>query len=69
MSDELIRPDETAYTLHLTRPQVKILYTGLKTYYDDLGHEEEAIEEVVEAILAKLPSLAEIRAIDLTLRP
>ncbi len=67
MSDDLIKPNETAYTLHLTRPQVKIVYTALKTYYDDLGHEEGDIEEVVEAIFAKLPSEAEIEMIDLKL--
>jgi hypothetical protein len=59
---------ETACTLSLTRPEVKILYTVLKTYYDDLGHEEEDIEEIVKSILAKLPSEAEIRAIDLQLQ-
>ncbi|HUO71147.1 MAG TPA: hypothetical protein VMU39_10245 [Solirubrobacteraceae bacterium] len=67
MADDLINPDETAFTLSLTRPQLKILYTALKTYYDDLGHEESDIENVVKAIFAKLPSQATIDAIDLNL--
>jgi hypothetical protein len=67
MSDDPIKPDETAYTLHLTRPQVKILYAVLKAYYDELGHEESEIEEIVRSILAGLPSEEEIRAIDLKL--
>jgi hypothetical protein len=60
-----IRPNETAFTLSLTRPEMKILYTVMKTYYDDLGHEEGDLEEIVKSILAKLPSEAEIRSIDL----
>lgn len=67
MSDNLIKPDEAAYTLQLTRPQLKILYTALRTYYDDLGREEGDIEEVIEAIFAKLPSEEDIEAIDLKL--
>jgi hypothetical protein len=67
MSHDPIKPDETACTLHLTRPQVKILYAVLKAYYDDLGHEEGDIEEIVRSILAELPSEKEIRAIDLKL--
>ncbi|HUO75146.1 MAG TPA: hypothetical protein VMU39_30580 [Solirubrobacteraceae bacterium] len=65
MADDLIKPDETAFTLYLTAPQLKVLYTALKTYGDDLGHEESDIEDVVKGILAKLPSEETIRAIDL----
>lgn len=64
MTADEIRPSGTAFTLSLTRPEVKILYTVMKTYYDDLGHEEGDLEEIVRSILAKLPSEAEIRAID-----
>jgi hypothetical protein len=65
MADNLIQPDETAYRLDLTAAQLKVVYTALKTYYDDLGHEEAGIEEVVAAVLDKLPGEHEIRAIDL----
>jgi hypothetical protein len=67
MSDDLIRPDETAFTLTLTPPELKMLYTALKTYYDELGHEEGDIEDIVEAVFAKLPSKDEIGAIRLNL--
>ena len=68
MTGGRIRPSETAYTLSLTRPELKVLYTVIKTYYDDLGHEEGDLEEIVRSILAKLPGEAEIRSIDLKLQ-
>ena len=33
--------------------------------FDDLGHEEHDVREVVAAVLEKLPSEHDIRAIDL----
>ena len=57
------------YTLSLTPPELKVLYTVVKTYYDDLGHEEADLEEILRSILAKLPSAEEIQAIDLKLQP
>ena len=68
MSDEasdLIRPGETAYRLELTAAQLKITYTALKTYFDDLGHEEHEIRSIAGEVLAKLPGEHEVRAIDL----
>jgi hypothetical protein len=64
--DELIQPDETAYRLELTAAQLKIVHTALKSLFDDLGHEERDVKEVVAAVLAKLPGEHEIRAIDLS---
>ena len=66
MPGESVMPVEQ-FSLTLTRPQLKILHTVLKTYYDDLGHEESDIQEIVRSILARLPSEAEIRAIELKL--
>jgi hypothetical protein len=68
MTGGRIRPSESAYTLSLTSPELKVLYTVMKTYYDDLGHEEGDLEEIVRSILAKLPSEAELRAIDVKLQ-
>jgi hypothetical protein len=65
MSDDLIRPDETAYRLELTAAQLKIVHTALKSLFDDLGHEEADVKQVVAAVLNKLPSEPAIRAIDL----
>jgi hypothetical protein len=68
MTTDRIRTNETGFTLSLTRPEVRILYTVMKTYYDDLGHEEGELEEIVKSILAKLPSEAQIESIDLKLQ-
>jgi len=66
MPGESVTPVEQ-FSLTVTRPQLKMLYTLLKTYYDDLGHEESDIQEIVRSILAQLPSEAEIGAIELKL--
>jgi hypothetical protein len=63
--DELIQPNETAFRLDLTAAQLKIVHTALKSLFDDLGHEESDVKQVVAAVLAKLPGEHEIRAIDL----
>jgi hypothetical protein len=63
--DDLIRPGEIAFHLELTAAQLKIVHTALKTLYDDLGHEEHDVKQVVSEVLDKLPSEHDIRAIDL----
>jgi hypothetical protein len=63
--DDLIQPDEVAYRLELTPAQLKIVHTALKSLFDDLGHEERDVKNVVQAVLDKLPGEHEIRAIDL----
>ena len=65
MADDLIQPGETAYHLNLTAAQLKIVYTALKSLYDDLGHEERDVQQVVASVLDKLPDEHDIRAIDL----
>jgi len=66
VSDEgLIRPGEIAFHLDLTAAQLKIVYTALKTLYDDLGHDEHDVKRVVSQVLAKLPDEHDMRAIDL----
>jgi hypothetical protein len=65
MADDLIQPDETAYRLELTAAQLKIVHSALKSLYDDLGHEENDVQQVVAEVLAKLPGEHDIRAIDL----
>ena len=65
MNDDLIGRDEIAFHLELTAAQLKIVHTALKSLYDDLGHEESDVEQIVAAVLAKLPGGHEIRAIDL----
>ena len=65
MDDDLIQPGETAFRLELTAAQLKIIHTALKSLFDDLGHEEHDVKQVVASVLAKLPGEHEIRAIDL----
>ncbi len=65
MADELIQPGETAFRLQLTAAQLKIVHTALKSLFDDLGHEESDVKQVVASVLDKLPGEPEIRAIDL----
>ena len=61
---DLIQPGETAYRLQLSAAELKVTYTALKSLFDDLGHDEADIREVVRGVLAKLPDEHSIRAID-----
>jgi hypothetical protein len=63
--DDIIGPDEPAYRLELTAAQLKVTHTALKSLFDDLGHEERDVQDVVREVLAKLPGDHDIRAIDL----
>jgi hypothetical protein len=65
VNDDLIGPDETAFRLELTAAQLKIVHTSLRSLFDDLGHDEHDVKQVVAAVLAKLPGEHDIRAIDL----
>ncbi|MHB8656675.1 MAG: hypothetical protein ACYC91_01775 [Solirubrobacteraceae bacterium] len=65
MADDLIKPGETAYHLDLTAAQLKIVHTALKSLFDDLGHDERDVRQVVTSVLEKLPGEHDIRAIDL----
>ena len=63
--EDLIKPGQIAYRLELTAAQLKIVHTALKTLFDDLGREQHDVKDVVAAVLDKLPSDSDIRAIDL----
>jgi hypothetical protein len=65
MSDDLIQSGEIAYHLSLTAAQLKIVHTALKSLFDDLGHEESDVKQVVASVLDKLPDEHDMRAIDL----
>ena len=65
MNDDLIGHSEIAYRLELTAAQLKIVHTALKSLFDDLGHAEHDVKQVVRSVLDKLPGEHEIRAIDL----
>jgi hypothetical protein len=62
---DLIRPGEPAYRLELSAAQLKVTWTALKTFFDDLGHDEHEVRDVIRTVLDKLPGEHDIRAIDL----
>jgi hypothetical protein len=68
MGDEepqLIGPDDVAYRLDLTPPQLKITWTALKSFLDDFGHDERDVVEIARQVLSKLPDEHAIRSIDI----
>jgi len=67
MADDpkLIGPDEIAYRLDLTAAQLKVTYSALRSFFDDLGHDEADVKAVVREVLDKLPGEHDMRAIDL----
>ena len=65
-ADNLIQPGQVAFHLDLTAAQLKIVHTAVKSLYDDLGHEERDVKQVVASVLDKLPGEHEIRAINLS---
>jgi hypothetical protein len=67
MAEDLIKSSETALRVDLTRTELETVYVALKTLYDELGHDASDVQEIVESVLAKLPSEAEIGAVDLDL--
>ena len=62
----LIQPGQIAFHLDLTAAQLKIVHTAVKSLYDDLGHEEGDVKQVVASVLDKLPGEHDMRAIDLS---
>jgi hypothetical protein len=63
--EDLIGPNETAYRLELSPVQLKIVHTALKSLFDDLGHEENDVKQIVQSVLEKVPGEHGVRAIDL----
>jgi hypothetical protein len=64
---ELIGPDEIAYRLELTPRELKVTHTALRSLLNDLGHDEYDVQQIVRAVIAKLPERHSIEAIDLGL--
>ena len=61
----LIPADEAVSHLELTAAELKVTFNALKSYFDDFGHDERDVREVVRGVLDKLPGEHTIRAIDL----
>ena len=64
MDPDIIGPDDVAYRLELTPPQLKVTWTALKIFFDGLGHDEHDVKEVVRSVLDKLPGEHDVRSID-----
>jgi hypothetical protein len=56
--------DDIAFSLHLTEPELKVTYTALKIFFDDLGHDERDVQDVARSVLGKLPGEHDVRGID-----
>lgn len=55
--------EQIGYTLHLSPPQLKVVHTAVKTMFDDFGHDEPEVREVLREVLDKLPDEASVRAV------
>ena len=64
---DLIGPDDIAYRLELTPRELKVTHTALRTLLNDLGHDENDVQQIVRAVLDKLPPAESIESIDLRL--
>jgi hypothetical protein len=64
---DLIGPDDIAYRLELTPRELKVTHTALRTLLNDLGHDEHDVQQIVRAVLDKLPPAESIESIDLGL--
>ena len=63
---EGIGPDEIAYRLELTPAELKITYSALHSFLDDLGHDQADVHRIVHRVLDKLPDGRSIRDIDIS---
>jgi hypothetical protein len=65
MDPDLIGPDDVAFLLDLTPPQMKILHAALTSFRDDFGHDQKDVHKIIHELLAKLPDEASIRSINI----
>jgi hypothetical protein len=63
----LIEPDEIAYRLELTPPELKVTYSALKALLNDFGHDEYDVQRIIRSVLNKLPPREAIESINLAL--
>ena len=63
----LIEPDEIAYRLELTPPELKVTYSALKALLNDFGHDEYDVQRIIRSVLNKLPAPEAIESINLAL--
>ena len=63
----LIEPDEIAYRLELTPPELKLTYSALKALLNDFGDDEYDVQRIIRSVLNKLPPPEAVESIDLAL--
>jgi hypothetical protein len=63
----LIEPDEIAYRLELTPPELRVTYSALKALLNDFGHDEYDVQRIIRSVLNKLPPPEAVESIDLAL--
>lgn len=63
----LIEPDEIAYRLELTPPELKLTHSALKALLNDFGHDEYDVQRIIRSVLNKLPPPEAVESIDLAL--
>jgi hypothetical protein len=61
----MLGPHDIAFRVELTPAQLKVTHTALHSLLDDFGHDEHDVGEVIREVLAKLPSDADMHAVDL----
>lgn len=57
---------ELTFTLRLTEPELKVTWSALCSFRDDLGHDQADVRAVVRAALAKFPDEHTMRATQVT---
>ena len=66
-NSRLIEPNEIAFRLELTPPELKLTYSALKALLNDFGHDEYDVQRIIRSVLNKLPPPESIESIDLAL--
>ena len=64
---DLLEPNEIAFRLELTPPELKLTYSALTTLLNDFGHDEYDVQRIIRLVLNKLPPPESIESIDLHL--
>jgi hypothetical protein len=59
---DLLEPNEIAFRLELTPPELKLTYSAL---LNDFGHDEYDVQRIIRLVLNKLPPPESIESIDL----
>jgi len=60
-------PNEIAFRLEFTPPELKLTSSALKALLNDFGHDEYDVQRIIRSVLNKLPPPESIESIDLRL--